>query len=185
MGSSRAARRKDTQGLNTERIPKGGQLIRSTGCFSMRSSWSACRRKPKDAEDDPVSRSSSRWAGISIATPIPGTTIYKTLQAEGRISDKPDFGCSHREPALELRLQHDGPPGVPRLSRKRSVHQDYNGSFRNLMRRGMSRGYHKDPRLLVSDLRKVMTWKNWLQSSHQGSHAKFYSKPDKPMIERE
>ena len=63
--------------------------------------------------------------------------------------------------------------------------QNYNGSYRNLIRRGMSRGYHRNPRLLVSDLKKAMTWKNWLQSSHQGSHTKFYSKPERSMLERE
>ena len=182
---------KDTKkGLNTEQILTGGRLIKKHGLFLYAFFMVGL---PTETEDDAkmtiefLEKLKPHWAGISIFTPIPGTAIYKALQAEGRISDKPDFEMfSHQSPHSNFAFNMMHREAFPELSQRTLEYiENYNGSYRNLIRRGLSRGYHKDPRLLVSDLRKVMTWKNWLQSSHQGSHSRFYSPPEKPMIVRE
>jgi anaerobic magnesium-protoporphyrin IX monomethyl ester cyclase len=182
---------KDTKkGLTTEQILTGGELIKKHGLFLYAFFMVGL---PTETEEDAkmtiefLEKLKPHWAGISIFTPIPGTGIYKQLQAEGKIADKPDFAMfSHQSPHSNFAFNMMNREAFPELSRRTLEYiQNYNGSYRNLFRRGLSRGYHKDPRLLASDLRKVMTWKNWLQSSHQGSHSRFYSKPDRPMIERE
>jgi radical SAM superfamily enzyme YgiQ (UPF0313 family) len=182
---------KDTKkGLTVEQILAGGQLIKKHGlflyCFFMVG-------LPTETEEDAkqtlefLEKLKPHWAGISIFTPIPGTGIYKSLQAEGKIAERPDFAMfSHQSPLSNFAFSMMNREAFPALSQRTIEYiQNYNGSYRNLIRRGLSRGYHRNPRLLASDLKKVMTWKNWLQSSHQGSHAKFYSKPDRSMIERE
>jgi anaerobic magnesium-protoporphyrin IX monomethyl ester cyclase len=182
---------KDTKkGLTTEQILAGGQLIKKHGLFLYAFFMVGL---PTETEEDAkmtiqfLEKLKPHWAGISIFTPIPGTGIYKALQAEGKIADKPNFEMfSHQSPHSNFAFSMMSREAFPELSQKTLEYiQNYNGSYRNLLRRGLSRGYHRNPRLLASDLKKVMTWKNWLQSSHQGSHAKFYSKPDKSMIERE
>ena len=59
--------------------------------------------------------------------------------------------------------------------------QEYNGQYRHLFKRAKTRGYLKNPRLLISDLTKVLTYKGILKLSHQGSHSKFYSKDASPI----
>ena len=56
--------------------------------------------------------------------------------------------------------------------------QNYNGSLGNLIRRGMSRGYIKNPKLFLFDFVKLLTWKGILTRSHHTSHTKFYAKAD-------
>jgi len=127
------------------------------------------------------------WAGISIFTPIPGTEQYRNLQAQGRIAAEPDFASfSHQSPHSNFAFNMMNREAFPALAQRTIEHvQAYNGSYRNLLRRARSRGYHRDIRLLFSDLKKVMSWKKSLQSSHQGSHAKFYAGAERPMLERE
>ena len=182
---------KDTQkGLKIDQILEGGRLIKKHGLFLYAFFMVGL---PTETEEDAkmtiefLEKLKPHWAGISIFTPIPGTGIYKQLQAQGRIAEKPDFAMfSHQSPHSNFAFNMMNRDAFPELSQRTLEYiQNYNGSYRNLLRRGMSRGYHRDPRLLVSDLKKVMTWKNWLQASHQGSHSRFYSKPERPMIERE
>lgn len=127
------------------------------------------------------------WAGISIFTPIPGTGQWKNLLAEGKISSNPSFArFSHQSPHSNFAFSMLNREAFPALAHKTIAHvQAYNGSYRNLLRRARSRGYHRDIRLLFSDLKRVATWKGWLQASHQGSHMRFYNRPKAAMLERE
>ena len=188
-GSDRILR--DTKkGLNTEQILAGGQLIKKHGFFLYAFFMVGL---PTETEEDAektiefLKKLRPHWAGISIFTPIPGTSIYKSLQAEGKIEASPQFEMfSHQSPHSNFAFNMMNREAFPALAEKTLEYiQGYNGSYGNLLRRGLSRGYHRNPRLLVSDLKKVLTWKNWLQSSHQGSHSKFYSKPERSMLERE
>jgi len=117
------------------------------------------------------------WAGISIFTPIPGTKDYEDLEAQGKIPKEPDFGkLSHQSPHSNFAFNMQDREDFPKLARDMiEFVQAYNGSWRNLFRRALTRGYLKNSGLLISDLKKVMTWKGVLKLSHQGSHAKFYS----------
>ena len=182
---------KDTKkGLNTEQLLAGGHLIKKYGFFLYAFFMVGL---PTETEEDAqktiefLEKLKPHWAGISIFTPIPGTGIYKTLQAQGKIAARPQFEMfSHQSPHSNFAFNMMNREAFPALAQKTLEYiQDYNGSYRNLIRRGMSRGYHRNPRLLASDLRKVVMWKNWLQSSHQGSHSRFYSKPQRSMLERE
>lgn len=124
------------------------------------------------------------WAGISIFTPIPGTALYKELRAQGKISDEPDYArFSHQSPHSNFAFGMLNREAFPALAKETIEYvQAYNGSFRNLFRRGLSRGYHHNPKLLLSDLKKVATWKGFLQAYHQRSHPCF---DDKVMLGRE
>ena len=181
---------KDTKkGLTVDQLLAGGRLIKKHGlflyCFFMVG-------LPTETEEDSkktiefLEKLKPDWAGISIFTPIPGTAIYNTLQADGKIPDNPQFeNFSHQSPHSNFAFSMLNREAFPALAEKTVEYvQSYNGRYINLIKRGLSRGYQRDIRLLFSDLRRVMTWKNWLQSSHQGSHSRFYSKPDKA-LERE
>jgi anaerobic magnesium-protoporphyrin IX monomethyl ester cyclase len=182
---------KDTKkGVNTEQLLKGGRLIKKHGiflyCFFMIG-------LPTETEEDAkktiafLEDLKPHWAGISIFTPIPGTGIYKTLQVQGRIANNPNFAMfSHQSPNSNFAFSMMNRDAFPKLAQETLEYiQQYNGSYRNLLRRAASRGYHRKPRLLVSDLKKVMTWKSWMTTSHSSSHSKFYSKTKRSMLERE
>ena len=182
---------RDTKkGLNTEQILAGGRLIKKHGFFLYAFFMVGL---PTETEEDAaktiefLEKLKPHWAGVSIFTPIPGTSIYKALQEEGRIEARPKFEkFSHQSPHSNFAFSMMNREAFPALAQKTLEYiQNYNGSYRNLIRRGMSRGYHRNPSLLVSDFKKVLTWKNWLTSSHQGSHAKFYRKAEESMLERE
>ena len=182
---------KDTKkGLNTEQILAGGRLIKKHGFFLYAFFMVGL---PTETEADVektiefLERLKPHWAGISIFTPIPGTSIYRALQEEGKIETKPQFErFSHQSPHSNFAFNMMNRQAFPALAQKTVEYiQSYNGSYRNLIRRGMSRGYHRNPRLFFSDLKKLVTWKSWLESSHQGSHSRFNDKPTRSMLERE
>lgn len=188
-GSDRILR--DTKkGLTTEELLAGGRLIKKHRLFLYAFLMVGL---PTETEEDAeltlefLEKLKPDWAGISIFTPIPGTEIYKTLQQAGKIAPHPNFAqFSHQSPNSNFAFSMMNREAFPALAQKTLEYvQKYNGSYRNLFRRALSRGYQHEPGLLLSDLKKFMTWKNWLRSSHQGSHSRFYSKPSRPMIERE
>jgi len=172
---------KDTKkGVTKDEIRKGARLIRKHGIMLYTFFMVGL---PTETEEDVLEtrrflkEMKPDWAGISIFTPIPGTEIYKDLQAQGRIDAKPDFSkFSHQSPNSNFAFGMMSRDGFPKLAQETlEFIQSYNGSLRNLLRRGMTRGYHRNPKLFVSDFRKLLAWKGILTKSHQGSHAKFYS----------
>jgi radical SAM superfamily enzyme YgiQ (UPF0313 family) len=182
---------KDTKkGLNTEQLLAGGKLIKKHGlflyCFFMIG-------LPTETEGDAektiefLENLKPHWAGISIFTPIPGTGIYKTLELQGKIAKNPNFAqFSHQSPNSNFAFSMGNRDAFPKLAQATLEYiEHYNGSYRNLLRRAASRGYHRNPRLFVSDLKKVLTWKQWMQTSHSSSHSKFYTKASRSMLERE
>lgn len=181
---------KDTKkGVSIKQIKEGARLIRKHKIFLYMFFMIGL---PTETEEDAqltkdlLEELKPDWAGISIFTPIPGTEIYKDLLKQGTIPDKPDFAqFSHQSPNSNFAFSMSNREAFPHLAQEMIEYiQSYNGSYRNLLRRGLTRGYHRNPRLLWSDLKKAATWKGLLQSSHQGSHSKFYSK-SAPMLERE
>lgn len=182
---------KDTRkGLTRQQILDGARLIKKHGlmlyCFFMIG-------LPTETEDDAAMTLQfledlrPDWAGISIFTPIPGTELYKRLAAEAKIAARPDFArFSHQSPHSNFAFSMLNREAFPALAQRTIEYvQAYNGRYRNMFRRGLTRGYHRNPRLLLSDLRRVATWKGWLQASHQGSHSRFYARPARPLLERE
>ena len=119
------------------------------------------------------------WAGISIFTPIPGTEIYNELREKNFIEEKPDFAkFSHQSPNSNFAFNMGVREDFPALAKETiEFIQNYNGSLGNLIRRGMSRGYLKNPKLFLFDFIKLLTWKGILKRSHHTSHTKFYAKP--------
>lgn len=182
---------KDTKkGLDRKRILEGARLIKKHGIFLYTFFMVGL---PTETEDDVeqtidlLEELRPDWAGISIFTPIPGTAIYKALQAQGKIVDSPQFEkFSHQSPHSNFAFSMLDREAFPQLAQKMLQYiQDYNGRYSHLFKRALTRGYHRNIRLLFSDLEKVMTWKKWLKSSHQGSHWRFFSKPSQSMMERE
>tara|TARA_B100000809_G_C14829357_1_gene420432 strand:- start:232 stop:681 length:450 start_codon:yes stop_codon:yes gene_type:complete len=120
------------------------------------------------------------WAGISIFTPIPGTEIYNELLGENLIEENPDFAkFSHQSPNSNFAFSMGVRDDFPALAKETiEFIQNYNGSLGNLINRGMSRGYLKNPKLFLFDFVKLLTWKGILKKSHHTSHTKFYAKSE-------
>ena len=182
---------KDTQkGVTVEQLEKGAKLIKKHGiflyCFFMMGLPTETEEDTKKTKEF-LLRVKPDWAGISIFTPIPGTGQYKKLREEGKIPDKPDFAMfSHQSPHSNFAFNMNNREAFPQMAQEMlEFIQNYNGRYRNLFRRAMTRGYLRNPKLLWSDLKKVTTWKGVMKLSHQGSHSRFYSKSAKPMLERE
>ena len=180
---------KDTKkGVSIEQIRKGAALVKKHGI--MLYMFFMIGLPTETEEDARMTREfllelKPDWAGISIFTPIPGTSLYKDLTVQGKIPLKADYAkFSHQSPHTNFAFNMLNREAFPALATETiEFVQAYNGSWRNLLRRGLTRRYHRNPGLLMSDLRKVATWKGFLKSSHQGSHWRFYHKPS--MLERE
>lgn len=172
------------KGLTKQQIIEGARLIKKHGIFLYAFFMIGL---PTETEEDIrqtkefLNELKPHWAGISIFTPIPGTEVYKALQEQEKMSANPDFSrFSHQSPHSNFAFSMLNREAFPALAREMIEYiQSYNGSYSNLFRRGLTRGYHRNIRLLLSDLRKVLTWKGVLQSSHKGSHSRFFSKSTK------
>lgn len=164
------------KGVTLKEIEKAAYLIKRSGlflyCFFM---LGLPYEKEEDIEMTKqfLLKIKPDWAGISIFTPIPGTGIYNELQEQGRIPDNPDYAMfSHQSPYSNFAFSMNNKEAFPEIAQDMiEFIQDYNGKYRNLFKRAMTRGYLKNPRLLISDLKKVLTWKGILKLSHQGLHS--------------
>jgi radical SAM superfamily enzyme YgiQ (UPF0313 family) len=99
------------------------------------------------------------WANISIFTPYPGTKLFDLCVEKGMISNPPDYTLySHQNPYSRF---NDKIPDdrFYILANKvlKEVHT-YNSSYASLIKRALTRKYHKNPQLFLQDVRKVTTW---------------------------
>ncbi len=99
------------------------------------------------------------WANISIFTPYPKTQLYELSVGKGMITDPPDYTLySHQNP--HLRFTDKIPEDRFYLLAKHvfsEVHK-FNSSYGSLIKRAFTRKYHKNPQLLLHDIRKVLSW---------------------------
>ena len=87
---------------------------------------------------------------------------------------------SHQSPNSNFAFNMGKRKAFPKLAQETLGYiESYNGSYRNLFRRGMTRGYLKNPMLFFSDFRKLLGWKGILKNSHSTSHSKFYTKVER------
>jgi|TARA_B100001964_G_scaffold241030_1_gene312410 radical SAM superfamily enzyme YgiQ (UPF0313 family) len=168
------------KGLTVEEIENGASLVQKNGlflyCFFMIG-------LPYENENDIeltkelLLKIKPDWAGISIFTPIPGTEIWNELQEQGKISENPDYAMfSHQSPHSNFAFSMEDREEFPELAQDMlEFIQNYNGKYKHLFKRALTRGYLKNPGLLIADLKKMLLWKGLLKGSHQGSHSKFYS----------
>jgi len=99
------------------------------------------------------------WANISIFTPYPATKLFELSIEKGIITEQPDYTLySHQNPYLR---HTDKVPQDKfyRLAKKmlNEVHR-YNSSYNSLIKRALTRKYHKNPRLMLEDMQKVISW---------------------------
>ncbi|MBN1975396.1 MAG: radical SAM protein [Sedimentisphaerales bacterium] len=99
------------------------------------------------------------WANISIFTPYPGTDLYELSLEKGLTNELPDYTLySHQN--SNLRFTDTIPIERFHLLAHHvlsEVHK-YNSSYTSLVKRALTRKYHKNPNLLLQDARKVFTW---------------------------
>lgn len=99
------------------------------------------------------------WANISVFTPYPGTPLFDLAQQKGMIPERPDYTLySHQN--IESRFTDMISSGdFKQLALKmfREVHT-YNRSYRRLLKRALTRGYLKNPKLLLLDMQKAISW---------------------------
>jgi len=99
------------------------------------------------------------WANISIFTPYPGTKLFELSIEKGIITESPDYTLySHQNPRLRSTDK------IPQdrfyiLANKifKEVHK-HNSSYYSLFKRALTRNYLNNPRLLLQDAKKVLSW---------------------------
>lgn len=99
------------------------------------------------------------WSYVSIFTPYPGTKMYTQAVDLGVIKEMPDYALyTHQSPYIPFSgtISEDEGKKVAKFILE-EFHK-YNSSYRLLIKRALSRKYLKNPRLLVDDLKKVITW---------------------------
>ena len=99
------------------------------------------------------------WANISIFTPYPGTKLYDLAKVKGMISEPVDYTLySHQNPydrfTDTMSQEKFSALGKHMLN---EVHR-YNSSYKSLMKRALTRQYHKNPKLFLQDIKKVAMW---------------------------
>lgn len=99
------------------------------------------------------------WAHISIFTPYPGTKLYDVCLRNGIIDDSYD-------PSLYMHQRIEG-FATDKISKEKfsfvskemlNEFNNYNKSFFTLFKRARSRNYHRNPRLLIDDFKKLFKW---------------------------
>lgn len=98
------------------------------------------------------------WANISIFSPYQGTKLYDLAKEKGMLSDPVDYTLySHQNPhRFTDTMQKEQFSRLATYILK-EVHK-YNRSPRSLINRMFSRKYHRNPRLFLSDIKKVIEW---------------------------
>ena len=104
------------------------------------------------------------WAGISIFTPIPGTKLFNDLHSQGYLGDNIDFAMfSHQSPYNNFAVNMANRKEFPKLAAEMIAFvQNYNGGLNNLIRRALTRKYHRNPALFFYDFKKVLSWKGYI-----------------------
>ena len=99
------------------------------------------------------------WAHISLFTPYPETALYNYCINEKICDENIDYDMyTHQYAALDFTGEISKERGnVLALHLLKEVHQ-YNSSLRSLTKRVISRKYHKKPSLIVSDMKKALSW---------------------------
>lgn len=98
------------------------------------------------------------WACISIFTPYPGSKLYDMVKADGMISEDSKEILSHQS-ADNCFSKNISPEEFKELAEfVFDEFNKYNHSGVNLLRRGLSRNYHKNPKLIIDDLNKFLSW---------------------------
>ena len=98
-------------------------------------------------------------ATISIFTPYPGTKLYDLAKEKGMVLEPIDYVLySHQNPFSRFTDTIPKEKFAPLASYILKEVNEYNRSYRLLIKRGLSRKYHKNPRLLLLDMRKIITW---------------------------
>lgn len=99
------------------------------------------------------------WANMSIFTPYPGTKLFDLAKEKGMVSDPPDYTLySHQNPSGRFTDVIPAERFEPLARRVLAEVHSRNSSLRSLGRRALTRGYHRNPGLLLRDLKKVLEW---------------------------
>jgi anaerobic magnesium-protoporphyrin IX monomethyl ester cyclase len=99
------------------------------------------------------------WVSISIFTPYPGTALFDLSLRKAMITDPPDYSLySHQNPngrcTDTIPENKFGPLATGVLKEV----QDYNSSYKSLIKRALTRNYHRNPGLLWQDGKKAWRW---------------------------
>lgn len=99
------------------------------------------------------------WANISIFTPYPGTPLFDLARQKGMIPERPDYTLYSHQNTEYRSTDTMSQEKFSRLARRmlREAHA-YNSSYRKLLKRVLTRGYLKNPKLLLLDTQKVISW---------------------------
>jgi anaerobic magnesium-protoporphyrin IX monomethyl ester cyclase len=98
------------------------------------------------------------WAYLSVFTPYPGTNLYEMAKREGEIPDDSEHYYSHQSPD-NCFSQNISPEEFKDLTQFMfNELNKYNNAASNLLKRALSRNYTRNPKLLLQDAKKVMSW---------------------------
>ena len=154
--------------LTIEQIIDGAQLIKKHGIFL--ASFLMIGLPTENEEDINLTKKfllelQPNWAHMSIFTPIPGTKIFNDLVEQGHIPEKTRYAeFSHQSPNTNFAVNMKNRDNFPELAQNMlEFVQNYNGSYKNLLRRALTRGYHRNIKLLLWDIKKFASWKYGLR----------------------
>tara|TARA_B100000929_G_C15273354_1_gene340970 strand:- start:12 stop:563 length:552 start_codon:yes stop_codon:yes gene_type:complete len=154
--------------LTIEQIIDGAKLIKKHGIFL--ASFLMIGLPTENEEDINLTKKfllelQPNWAHMSIFTPIPGTKIFNDLVEQGHIPEKTRYAeFSHQSPNTNFAVNMKNRDNFPELAQNMlEFVQNYNGSYKNLLRRALTRGYHRNIKLLLWDIKKFASWKYGLR----------------------
>ena len=98
------------------------------------------------------------WICLSIFTPYPGTKLYEIVKEKGLMS--PDKGSiySHQNPD-NCFSEKISPAEFHKLAELMIEEFDkHNRAPKSLLKRAMTRRYHRKPMLIFKDIKKMLSW---------------------------
>ena len=150
------------KGITLEQVREAAKILRRNKMY-----WSAFFMfgLPTETEDEVMDtlhfleELKPDWANISIFTPYPGTKLYDLAKENGMISEPVDYTLySHQNPNLRFTDAIPGERFALLAARVLKEVHKYNSSYKSLAKRVLTRNYHKNPKLLFQDVKKVLTW---------------------------
>lgn len=98
------------------------------------------------------------WACLSIFTPYPGSALYDIMRDGGMVVEDSENTFSHQSPENHFSKDISVEEFKEITQFMFREFNEYNNSISNLLQRALSRNYHRNPKLMIRDAKKVYSF---------------------------
>lgn len=150
------------KGINLKDVKNAAKILKKYGIF-----WTGFFMLgfPSETREDMfktlrfMKEIKPNWVYLSIFTPYPGSKFYDMAKEDGFISNTDNENIfSHQSPnnCFSKNISSEDFKKVTKIMFREF--NKHNNSFLSLLRRSVSRKYHKNSKLFLGDIKKALSW---------------------------